>query len=160
VAEYRERLLPRIWVWIALVGVVAMIAVAYGAALGDAMGWGVGIVGTGLVFLLLWTTAPRIHVGPTGLSAGRATLPPASIARVEAVSGDRIRELRGPGADARVFTAIRTLSARGGVLIELDDPADPHPAWLVSSRHPERLVAAVTATMAPTGPDRTDQENA
>jgi hypothetical protein len=55
--------------------------------------------------------------------------------------------MRGPSSDARLFVALRPWSASSGVLLELNDPLDPHPAWLFSSRHPARVVAAVTATM-------------
>jgi hypothetical protein len=30
------------------------------------------------------------------------------------------------------------------VRVEIDDPADPAPYWLLSTRHPERLAAALT----------------
>ena len=29
------------------------------------------------------------------------------------------------------------------VRVDLNDPADPHPYWLVSTRHPERLADAL-----------------
>ena len=38
---------------------------------------------------------------------------------------------------ARVRTALASLT--------LDDAADPHPAWLVSARRPERVQAALAA---------------
>jgi hypothetical protein len=31
------------------------------------------------------------------------------------------------------------------VLVVLDDPDDPTPYWLVSSRHPERVLSALRA---------------
>jgi hypothetical protein len=46
-----------------------------------------------------------------------------------------------------MFVALRPWSAPAGVLVRLDDPEDPHPAWLFTSRHPVRLAAAITATM-------------
>jgi hypothetical protein len=33
----------------------------------------------------------------------------------------------------------------GAVQVLLDDPADPTPYWLVSTRHPERLAATLLA---------------
>lgn len=146
---HRERLLPRWWVWLVLAAVVTMLAVAYGAALGGQVGWLVAAIGAAAVFGLVWITAPLIRADADGLHAGAALLPPASIGDVCVVSADRIRELRGPGADGRLFVALRPWAARSGVLVHVDDPDDPHPAWLVSSRHPERLVAALTATMGP-----------
>ncbi|MGA9746160.1 MAG: DUF3093 family protein, partial [Nocardioides sp.] len=37
------------------------------------------------------------------------------------------------------------------VQVPVDDPGDPAPYWLVSTRHPQRLVAALVAAGAPTG---------
>lgn len=149
VTGHRERLLPRWWVWLLLVGISAMLGSAYGAALGTGVGWlvaGACIVGLGA---LVWITAPRVRVDSRGLQAARAVLPAACIGEVETVSAERIRELRGPGADGRLFVTLRPWAARGGVLVSVDDPVDPHPGWLVSSRHPERLAAALAATMGP-----------
>ena len=51
------------------------------------------------------------------------------------------------GADGRLFVSLRPWSGADGVLVRLDDPKDPHPAWLFTSRHPARVVAALAATM-------------
>jgi hypothetical protein len=146
---YRERLLPRWWAWLFAVALVLMLAVAYGAALGASAGWLMAIGGIILTVFLLLLTAPRVAVTGTHLEVDGARLPVTSIASVEDVDAGRIRELRGPGSDARLFVALRPWSCSTGVLVLLDDPDDPHPAWLFSSRHPARVVAAITATMGP-----------
>jgi hypothetical protein len=145
--EFTERLLPRWWAWLLAYSFIGMVAVAYGAALGATVGWLVAVGGLVLATALLLITAPMITVSGTTLSVGGATLPVTSIGEVEAVTGDRIRELRGPGADGRLFVSLRPWSGADGVLVRLDDPEDPHPAWLFTSRHPARVVAALAATM-------------
>ena len=145
--EFRERLLPRWWAWLLAYSFVGMIAIAYGAALGATVGWLVAIGGLVLATGLLLITAPTIEVSDGALTVGGATLPLTSIGEVEAVTGDRIRELRGPGADGRLFVSLRPWSGADGVLVQLDDSEDPHPAWLFTSRHPARVVAALAATM-------------
>lgn len=147
--RHRERLLPRWWVWVLLLGVATMLGSAYGAALGAGAGWLVTAGCTLLLGSLVWITAPTVRVDSSGLHAARAVLPPECIGDVEAVSAERIRELRGPGADGRIFVTLRPWAARGGVLVSVADPHDPHPAWLLSSRHPQRLASALTATMDP-----------
>ncbi len=144
---YRERLWPTWWASILALVPALMISVAYGAALGAGVGWGVAAVTGVLTVLLLVVTAPRIEVTADHLAVGPAVLPPSAVAAVEVVDASRMAQLRGPGADARVFVALRPWSARNGVLVTLDDPQDPHPAWLFSSRHPTRVVTALTATM-------------
>ena len=145
--RYRERLLPKWWAWLLTASFVAMIAIAYGAALGARTGWIVAIIGGAVALALVFTTVPRIDVEPDSLHVSGAVLPATSIAAVRAVDGAEMRALQGPGADARTFVALRPWAASGGVLVTLDDPEDPHPAWLISSRHPDRLAAAVAATM-------------
>jgi hypothetical protein len=144
---YRERLVPTWWAWLIAVSLVAMVGIAYGAALGATAGWIVGIVGVVLVVALIWVTSPVVAVTPGSLDVGSARLPLTSIESAEEVDAAQIAALRGPGADARLFTALRPWSCREGVLVRLADDADPHPAWLFSSRHPARMVSALDATM-------------
>lgn len=138
---FRERLLPRWWVWVVVAGLVAMLAIAYGAALGAVTGWTVGIVGGVASGWLLWITAPTIRVDAEYLFAGGARLPRACVGTVEVVEGERLATLL--REDARVFTVVRPWSARAGVRVSLEDPQDPHPAWLLSSRSPDRLARAL-----------------
>lgn len=146
-AGYRERLLPTWWAWLLATGLVAMLAIAYGAALGATAGWAVA-AGTGaLAIALIWITAPQVRVEDDALLVDGARLPVDVIAETSVVSRSQIAGLRGPGADARLFVALRPWSTPNGVLVRLGDPADPHPAWLFSSRHPARVVDALAATM-------------
>ena len=150
-ADYRERLLPHWWAWLVAAAPVVMLAVAYGSALGSTVGLAVAAAGLGLGGWLLWISAPVLTVDARGFQAGGAVLPPASIGDVEVVDRAQIRSLRGPGSDARLFVVLRPWSARSGVLVNLDDADDPHPAWLVSSRHPDLLRRSLTANSGPVG---------
>ena len=141
--SYSERLLPHWWVWLLAGALVAMLAIAYGAALGAGTGWTVGLAGGVVAGWLLWISSPIIAVDDRDLRAGGARLPRTSIARVDVLDPGALAEtMRG---DARIFTAVRPWSARGALLVVLDDPADPHPAWVLSTRHPDRLASALAA---------------
>lgn len=144
---YRERLLPRWWAWLLAYSFIGMVAIAYGAALGATTGWLVAAGGLALATGLLLVTAPTIVIADGTLEVGGAALPLTSIGGAEAVTGARISELRGPGSDGRIFVSLRPWSSADGVLVLLEDPEDPHPAWLFSSRHPARVVDVLTATM-------------
>ena len=146
-SQYRERLVPHWWVWVIALGFVGCLAVAYGAALGTSAGALVGATAGALTIWLLWITSPTIVVDGAFLTVAGAKLPRPCVGDVELLTRDRIRDLRGPGADARVFTALRPWSARDALLVAVTDPDDPHPAWLFSSRHPARAAEALTATM-------------
>ena len=45
-------------------------------------------------------------------------------------------------ADARAYLLLRPYLKRA-VRVEIADPADPTPYWLVATRHPETLAAAL-----------------
>ena len=59
----------------------------------------------------------------------------------------RTRRRAGVEADARAHLVLRPYVA-SAVEITLDDPADPVPYWLVSSRRPQELAAALTRAAA------------
>jgi hypothetical protein len=145
--RYRERLLPQWWVIVLVLALMLMLAVAYGAALGSTAGVLVGAGAVALSAWLLWITSPVIRVTSQDLEVAGARLPLERVASARALDRTQLATMRGPGADARLFVSLRPWSAAGGVVVELDDPSDPHPAWLFTSRHPARVLAAVTGTM-------------
>ena len=49
----------------------------------------------------------------------------------------------GVDADARAYLLLRPYVKRS-VQVPVQDPADPAPYWLVSTRRPDRLAAALT----------------
>ncbi len=155
-SPYRERLLPGWWVWLVGLGLVTMVAVAYGAALGATVGWLVALGGVVVGGALIWSSAPVVGVTTEGVRAAGALLPHEAVGGFRVVGPDEIAALCGSHADARIFAVLRPSSAPGGLLIDVDDDDDPHPAWLLTSRHPERLAAVLTATMD--HPDRTRLE--
>lgn len=144
-SNYRERLLPHWWVWIVALLPVTMLSIAYGSALGARAGLIVAALGVALTVWLLWISAPVTTVSADALQVASARLPLTSIGEVTVVDRPGIADLRGPGGDARLFVELRPWSARGAVLVNLDDADDPHPAWLISTRHPARLQDSLNA---------------
>ena len=140
---YRERLLPKLWVWIAAAGVVIALAVAYGYGLGLTGGLVTLAVGLGVAAGVLVATAPRIEVSATTFRAGRANLPTEWIGKVSALDQRLSNAALTEQADPTAFLMIRPLAAPRVVLVEVTDPVDPHPYWLVSSRRPDRLAHAL-----------------
>jgi len=140
---FRERLLPPWWVFGIALALAAMVAIAYGAALDPWFG-GITFAGGGFsVSWLLWLTSPVVEVTETALTAGRAQLPRSSIAGAIELDRAGASIHRGPLADARTFVLLRPWRASTAVLVTLDDPADPHPTWILTSKHPDRLVRAL-----------------
>ncbi len=142
-AVFSERLWPSPGIWTASIG--------FGAALGlipapvDAgVAVVVGVLGAIGMAVLLVLTTPNVAVTGELFVAGRARVPLAFVDRVEALTPDQMRQARGIGLDARAYLCLRGWLP-AGVRVFLRDPEDPTPYWLVSTRRPEALAAAMGA---------------
>jgi len=110
----------------------------------------IALTGTAVLVVLVLTLflgygAARISVHDGVLTAGRARIPLAHVGDVVPLDADDTRRLAGREADARAYLLLRPYLRRA-VRIGIDDPADPTPYWLVSTRRPERLAAALRRT--------------
>ncbi|MDD7936840.1 DUF3093 domain-containing protein [Actinomycetospora lutea] len=100
------------------------------------------------VVLLVWLGRVRVDVDGRGaegareLRAGPAHLPVSQIGRVDVVVGEAKREALGPQLDPEAFVLHRPWVGPA-VRIEVIDPDDPTPYWVVSTRRPEELLAAL-----------------
>jgi hypothetical protein len=139
---FRERLTVPI-VWWALAGLFALsVLLAVGAYLGPV--WGIGTsVATLLVAVAIFSSASLvISVDGKEIQVGRASIERAYVAACRALNADQTRRRAGVEADARAHLVLRPY-IKTAVEITLDDPDDPVPYWLVSTRHPHRLAAAM-----------------
>ncbi len=147
--RYRERLLPPIVVFLLVIGLASIVGIAYGAAYGAAWGWSVAALLAAIGVGVLLATSTPIHVDDRVLRAGRARLPLSSVTDAQPLDAESMREARRHG-DPRDYVVLRAWSSRRGVAIDLEDPRDPHPRWIVTTRHPERLAEALREAI-PTG---------
>lgn len=144
-AAYTERLGVSWWTW------------PCAAVAGGILGAEIGISLTGLpiwvpfavvfaltVALLFWVSRIRITVTATELRVDDARLPLTVIADVIALDAAGKREALGVGAHPLAFVIQRPWIG-SAVQILLDDPADPTPFWVISTRHPVELAAALLA---------------
>ena len=123
-----------------------MISGAYGAALGATVGWALAVgLGASTIAAVI-TLSPVVRVTATALHVGKAVLPRSAIAGCIPLDSAEAKLARGTGADARSYVALKSLHSSTAVLIELIDPTDPHPSWLVTTAHPEALVNALSST--------------
>jgi hypothetical protein len=139
---FRERLtVPIIW-WV-LAGLFALsVLLAVGAYLGPV--WGVGTsVATLLVAAAIFGSASLvISVDAQETHVGRASIEHAYVAACRALNAEETRRRAGVEADARAHLVLRPY-IKTAVEITLGDPDDPVPYWLVSTRYPHRLAAAL-----------------
>jgi hypothetical protein len=145
VPPYRERLrVPASW-WLLPVAAALSMWLAFQHAYGPVVSVPVAAVvlagvGGGLLAYGLATVA----VDDGAFVAGRARLPLWAVGRVDVLPAAEARAARGPDADPRAYFLIRGYVGPM-VRVEVDDPADPVPYWLVSTRRPHRLAAALAA---------------
>lgn len=147
-ARYAERL------WLGPLGWV--LVVAFGAVLGLALlpvdatlALVVGVLGVAGGALVAVLTTPRVEVSGGTLRAGSARIPVRLLGPARALSGEGLRVELGPSLDARAYLCLRGWVHRA-VRVELHDPLDPTPYWVVSTRRPDRLLAALEAAGART----------
>jgi len=112
--------MPGFWAWFFTAVVLAVLA-AWFLSLGSA----------------------RIAVVDGQLQAGRASIDAAYLGRAEALDPEAARLVAGRDADVRAFLLLRPYLHRA-VKVEINDPADPAPYWLLSSRRPDKLAAALS----------------
>ena len=148
---YTERLAAPASYWVIGLVVGVSTATAVGFYLGPWVAVGAGIAVAGLLaFGLLWIGHVRLVVDERGLSVGPALLEWRYQGEAEVLEAAATRDRLGVGADARAFVVARPY-VRTAVRVPVLDAADPHPYWLVSSRTPQRLAAALPAGRARAG---------
>lgn len=128
--------------------------------------WWVFVLATPMAFAIGAGVLVAVALGAALWSYGRAevTVRDGEIracgARIEAeycgdavaLDAERTAMIRGRDADARAYLAIRPYVATA-VRLDVDDERDPTPYWLISSRDPARLVAAIDAARTRSGTD-------
>ncbi|MDG4767003.1 DUF3093 domain-containing protein [Solwaraspora sp. WMMD406] len=140
---YRERLHLSWWLWAGALGLTALLAAEIWMGTSGARAW---LPFTVLLPLtaggLWWLGRIPIRVTADDLRVDDARLPLRYVADVVALDADGRRELLGVAADPLAFVIQRPWIG-GAVQIVLDDPADPTPYWVISSRHPIELATAI-----------------
>jgi hypothetical protein len=145
---YRERLgVPFRW-WVQGTMLVVSLWLACIVAVPGPVAWtATGVTMALLTGGLLAYGSPRLEVSDGVFRAGRAHIGAEHLGTAEALDAERSRRVAGPEADARAYLLLRPYLPRA-VRVEITDPADPAPYWLVSSRHPDELASALTRLTA------------
>lgn len=146
--SYTERLTVPWWLWCPALAVAAFLAAEVGLGAPDLRGWLPYAILLPLTAVGLWRAGRiRIAVTATEFQVDDARLPVRFIAEAIPLDTAGRRELLGPGADPQAFVIQRPWAA-GAVQVLLDDPADSTPYWLISSRRPAELAAALELAAA------------
>ena len=144
---FRERLtVPVAWWALATLFAISLLA-AVGLYLGPVWGLAVFVAALAVAAGLFGSAAVVIEVDARELRVGRAVIERSWIGECRALDAQAAEIRAGVQADARAHLVLRPYVATA-VEIALQDPADPVPYWLVSTRHPARLAAALTEQTA------------
>ncbi|HET6531979.1 MAG TPA: DUF3093 domain-containing protein [Actinoplanes sp.] len=142
---YTERLSLPWWAWpLALAG-GALLAAEVWLGAGGLRAWVPFAVVLPLTVAVLFGLGRiRVTVTADEFQVDDARLPLSVISQVVALDADGKREVLGVGAHPLAFVIQRPWLP-GAVQVVLDDPADPTPFWVVSTRHPVELASALLA---------------
>jgi hypothetical protein len=141
--EYAERLtVPLRW-WVQGTMLVATLWLAVVVAMPVVAAAIVALVAGGLLAaVFLSYGSARILVADGELQAGRARIPTSYVGSVTPLDAEATRLIAGRDADARAYLLIRPYLKRS-VRVDITDPADPTPYWLLSTRRPAQLAEAL-----------------
>jgi hypothetical protein len=149
---YRERLGVPAWWWPVTAACVLMLG---SLLLGTTLLLGLSLLIGGIIYavlfaacaaLLLWWGASDIEVTGTELRAGGERLPVAQIGTAAAMDRAQTRELRGSRADPAAYLLTRPYLGES-VYVEVTGPAGGRPYWLIGTRRPADLAAAIEAAI-------------
>lgn len=141
VAAYRERLSPSLWMLLSAALVAPMAALVF-VPVDTGIALLVGIAAASLVIEVLVWTAPVVEVRDGVLRAGRAHIPVELLGDPEQLVGEAARSARGPELGRDSWHLVRG-GIDGVVRVPVADPRDPVARWVISTRTPDRLAAAI-----------------
>jgi hypothetical protein len=112
---------PGVWAWSATAAILALMSLAFVAYGSD-----------------------TLEVADGHLRAGRARIETRYLGVAEPLDAEAARRAAGVEADARAYLVLRPYVTRA-VKVEITDPDDPAPYWLLGTRHPDALAKAINA---------------
>ncbi|WP_370332609.1 DUF3093 domain-containing protein [Mycolicibacterium hippocampi] len=147
--RYRERLWVPWWWWLPGLGLAALIALEVNQGVKALPNWlPFAVLLPVAVVVLLWLGRTELRVtggeGETELWVGGAHLPVSVVARSAEVPRSAKSAALGRQLDPAAYVVHRAWIGPMALLV-LDDPDDPTPYWLISARHPDKVLAALTS---------------
>ncbi|MDQ1730072.1 MAG: hypothetical protein QOK10_231 [Pseudonocardiales bacterium] len=146
---YRERLYTPWWWYLGGVGVAALLGAEFALAIPRWWAW---ILFAGLILMcvaVVWRlSSGRVLSTGTTLTAGDRTIALGVVESAIGLTPGELRRLVGRHSNPLAFTFVRSWVGPGVQLV-LRDNADTEPYWVVSTRHPDRLLAALAAAAVP-----------
>ena len=140
---YRERVRPNFGTFIAvatLLPAVTLVSEPFDYRIGIA----VGLILVISIWAALFFLAPVIQVGSSHLTVARAKMPRSLLGNIEEIAKDQIFSERGPKLDPAAHKVFQG-TVKTAIKITVNDPNDPTPYWIISTRKPAQLAEVLRA---------------
>jgi hypothetical protein len=108
------------------------------------IGIAVGLILVISIWAALFFLAPVIQVGSSHLSVARAKIPRNLLGKIEEIAKNQIFSERGPKLDPAAHKVFQG-TVKTAIKISLNDPNDPTPYWIISTRKPAQLAEVLRA---------------
>jgi hypothetical protein len=134
---YRERVRPNLGTFIAVATLLPAVTLV-----SEPFDYRIGIV-VGLILVIsIWAAlfflAPVIQVGSSHLTVARAKIPRDLLGKIEEIGKDQIFSERGPKLEPAAYKVFQG-TVKTAIKITVNDPNDPTPYWIISTRKPAQL---------------------
>lgn len=143
--QYREALRPPWWWYAVAIFVAGLLAAEFHISsldLTDYLSFGILLP---LSVVIVWSLGRgTLEIRDGELRVRGAHIALADIDGAVALDAETLRRVVGREGDPAAFVSIRPWIGPG-VQLWLDDPDDPTPYWVISSRHPQQVVDLIRA---------------
>lgn len=142
--RFSERLWPSATFFIVLLLIIPAMTVLFMPQSLE-LGIIIGIVSYVMLVLVFMLMSRRIELRGTTLIAGHASIDTRHLGDATALDPHELRILIGHRADARAFLMVSGW-VKGGIRVDITDPDDPTPYWVITTRKPQELIDAIAAS--------------
>ena len=140
---FTEVLRPPIWVLAFIYFMFLSLVIAIWAALDSTSTMVAFVVATLAIPVIAQSLTSKIQVDQNELRIDKAHIELRYLGKATVLDSDAMRLLRTRDADPAAFLAIKFWASRG-IKIEVNDPRDSTPYWLITSKRGEKLAALLT----------------
>jgi len=135
---FQEKLSWSLWLWCFSIFMTGSLSLAVWAAIGNQAAIIVSLIQVGLLILAAEKTALKITVTKGWFLVGPAAIERAFIHNFMALGASEFKRTRGIDADPASYLQIR-FWVNSAIKIELRDPKDKTPYWLISTNRANEL---------------------
>ncbi|NKE62907.1 DUF3093 domain-containing protein [Lentzea sp. PSKA42] len=140
---FRERLYVTWWIWPLPLLAAGLLSAEVHMGFPGVRSWLPYVILLPLtIVLIVRMGSTKVEVAGGELRAGDAHIPLDLLGDVEIIAPEDRRRAMGRELDPAAYVVHRGW-VKPLVRVRVDDPEDPTPYWMISTRHPEELAAAI-----------------